>query len=72
MVRKVVPFKRDNKRNEGGSKMGATIKMKPIQATPELKGKDAMRLIEDVFARPSEQAIQSNRNLLSILKKIER
>lgn len=52
----------------GVDNMLATIK--PIQATPELNGEDAKRLIKEVNRKPSKEAIEKNKMLLNILEQI--
>lgn len=42
-------------------------KFKPIQATPELSGKDAELFIKEVFANPSQKEIERNERLLKII-----
>ena len=41
--------------------------MKPIQATPELSGKDAERLLKQVSQAPTEEAMKKNDMLRSVL-----
>ena len=43
---------------------------KPIQATPELCGEDAKRIIKDVLEKPKSDTLQKNEKLISILKEI--
>lgn len=46
--------------------------MKPIQATPELSGKDAVRLFNQVNVVPTEKALKKNmmlRNVLATVRK---
>ncbi|HBG2116698.1 hypothetical protein M1I50_09430 [Clostridioides difficile] len=52
----------------GGKKMNG-YKFKPIQATPELSGKDAELFIEQVFTKPSQKEIERNERLLKIINK---
>lgn len=56
---------------KGGLGMNTFGKIKPIQATPELSGKDALAFIEQVFTPPSESELNRNKKLLSILKNIQ-
>ncbi|MCC0705067.1 hypothetical protein IC213_18590 [Clostridioides sp. ES-S-0049-02] len=42
-------------------------KIKPIQATPELSGKDAELFIRQVFSKPSQKEIERNERLLKII-----
>jgi len=46
--------------------------IKPIQATPELSGEDAERLIQDVNRKPTKEATERNVMMQEILKKIRR
>lgn len=46
--------------------------IKPIQATPELSGRDATVLLEQVSSMPSAKAIQKNKMLCNILDKIRK
>ena len=46
--------------------------VKPIQATPELSGKDAVRLLRQVSAKPAERAIKHNDMLRSVLADIRK
>lgn len=46
--------------------------IKPIQATLELSGKDAMRLLRQVNAKPAERAIKHNDMLRSVLADIRK
>ncbi|MCC0735320.1 hypothetical protein KGF36_11775 [Clostridioides sp. ZZV14-6009] len=42
-------------------------KIKPIQATPELSGKDAELFIRQVFSKPSQKEIERNERLLKVI-----
>lgn len=46
--------------------------MKPIQATPELNGKDAARLLNQVNTAPTEKAMKKNTMLRSVLADIRK
>ena len=46
--------------------------MKPIQATPELSGKDAVRLFKQTNVKPTVQAIKKNNMLRSVLNNIRK
>ena len=46
--------------------------IKPIQATPELSGIDAERLIADVNRKPTKEAIERNKRLQVILRKVKK
>lgn len=47
-------------------------RIKPIQATPELSGEDAIRIIEQVNKAPSESMLKRNELLRNILKNIRK
>ena len=44
--------------------------VKPIQATPTLRGKDAMQIIKQVVAVPSTESIEKNKKMLEMRKRI--
>lgn len=44
--------------------------MKPIQATPELSGKDAEKLLKETQIKPTEKAIKKNIMLRNVLDDI--
>lgn len=46
--------------------------VKPIQATPTLSGNDAVNIIKQVFKAPSAEAIEKNRAMLDMRKRIEK
>ena len=46
--------------------------MKPIQATPELSGKDARNLLQQTSIAPSKDAIRKNEMLRNILREIQK
>lgn len=46
--------------------------MKPIQATPELNGKDAINLLRQVDTKPTEKAIEKNHMLYNVLTNIRK
>ena len=50
-----------------GKEVDIMSTMKPIQATPELSGKDAKRLLEQVSQAPTEKAMKKNDMLHSVL-----
>lgn len=47
-------------------------RIKPIQATPELSGKDAEEVLVQVNKKPSEKAIKRNAILSNILSDIRK
>ena len=46
--------------------------MKPIQATPELRGRDAVKLLNQTNVKPTVQAIKKNNMLRSVLDDIRK
>ncbi len=46
--------------------------MKPIQATPELSGKDAVKLYNQTKIKPTAQAMKKNNMLRSVLSDIRK
>ena len=46
--------------------------VKPIQATPELKGKDAMAVLLQVNKKPTQEAMKRNQMLSSVLANIRK
>lgn len=46
--------------------------IKPIQATPELNGKDAVRLLLQVNAAPTKKAMDKNNMLRNVLANIRK
>lgn len=46
--------------------------MKPIQATPELRGKDAISLLLQANTKPTEKAMKKNRMLHGVLDSIRK
>lgn len=58
---------RDEKK-EGGN----MLSFKPIQATPELCGEDAKRVIKDMLEKTKSSTLQRNEMLERILKEIRR
>ena len=49
-----------------------SVDVKPIQATPSLSGEDAKRIMLQVSAKPSNEAIKRNEALLKLRKNILR
>ena len=54
----------------GGKSM--SVNVKPIQSTPGLSGEDAKRIMLQVSAKPSNEAIKRNEALLKLRKNILR
>lgn len=46
--------------------------MKPIQATPELSGKDAMKLLEQTNVAPTQKSMKKNSMLHSVLANVRK
>lgn len=46
--------------------------IKPIQATPELSGKDAVAVLKQVSSTPSAKAVKKNKMLYSVLEKVRK
>ncbi len=46
--------------------------MKPIQATPELSGKDALKVLAQIEKKPTELAMSKNNMLRSVLTTIRK
>lgn len=46
--------------------------MKPIQATPELSGKDAAKLLNQANTVPTEKAMKKNAMLRSVLANVRK
>ena len=46
--------------------------MKPIQATPELSGKDAEKLLNQTNTAPTQKAMKKNNMLRSVLDNIRK
>ena len=44
--------------------------VKPIQATPTLTGKDALRIVKQVVTAPSPESIEKNKKMLEMRKRI--
>lgn len=44
--------------------------IKPIQATPTLRGEDARKVIEEALTEPSQESISRNEQRLASFKKV--
>lgn len=53
-----------------GKEVDGMSTIKPIQATPEVTGKDAVGLLKQVNAVPTKKAMDKNKTLRSILVKV--
>ena len=55
-----------------GKEVDVMSTMKPIQATPELSGKDAEKLLIQTNTEPTEKAMKKNHMLHSVLTNIRK
>lgn len=55
-----------------GREVDTMSTMKPIQATPELSGKDAERLLNQADIVPTQKAMSKNNMLRGVLKNIRK
>lgn len=60
------------KTEKEGKEVDIMATMKPIQATPELSGKDAAKLMEQANMNPTKKAMQKNNMLRSVLADIQK
>lgn len=60
------------KNEKKGKEVDIMSTMKPIQATPELSGKDAVRLLRQSSVVPTEKALKKNTMLRSVLTSIRK
>lgn len=51
----------DNNKEQKGKEVDIMATIKPIQATPELSGKDAINLLLQTNTRPTEKAMKKIR-----------
>ena len=58
--------------NKKGKEVDIMSTMKPIQATPELNGKDAEKLLNQANTAPTEKAMKKNAMLHSVLANIRK
>lgn len=58
--------------NRKGKKVDIMSTIKPIQATPELKGKDAVAVLLQVNKKPTQEAMKRNQMLSSVLANIRK
>lgn len=65
-------MKNDNRTFTKERKVDIMSTIKPIQATPELRGKDALRLLEQTNTAPTKNAIKKNNMLHSVLVNIRK
>ena len=59
-----------NKRRKGGNNMSAALKIKPIVATPAVKGKYADEVIKEAMRKPSANAMKRNEEASKLLAKL--
>ena len=59
-------------RKKKGKEVDIMATMKPIQATPELRGKDATNVLLQVNKAPSKEAMKKNNMLRNILTDIRK
>ena len=59
-------------KNEKGKEVDVMTTIKPIQATPELTGKDATKLLLQVNIKPTDKAMKRNELLRGILADIRK
>lgn len=57
---------------EKGKEVDGMSTIKPIQATPELSGKDAVRLLNQTNIAPTQSAVKKNNMLHSVLTNIRK
>ena len=55
-----------------GNRVGIMSTVKPIQATPVLRGKDAENIILQANMKPSKKALEKNRMLHNVLTNIRK
>lgn len=55
-----------------GKEVDIMSTMKPIQATPELSGKDATKLLNQANTVPTEKAMKKNAMLRSVLVNVRK
>lgn len=59
-------------RKEKGKEVDIMSTIKPIQATPELCGKDAVKLLLQTNVNPTEKAMKKNDMLRGVLTNIRK
>lgn len=59
-------------REKKGKEVDVMSTMKPIQATPELSGEDALKLLNQSNILPKEKALKKNNMLRSVLTNIRK
>ena len=55
-----------------GKEVDVMATIKPIQATPELSGKDAVKLLLQVDTKPTDKAMKKNDLLRGILANVRK
>ena len=59
-------------KNMKGKEVDVMATIKPIQATPELSGKDAVKLLLQVDTKPTDKAMKKNDLLRGILANVRK
>lgn len=59
-------------KDKKGREVDTMSTIKPIQATPELSGKDAERLLSQADIAPTEKAMNKNNMLRGVLNNIRK
>ena len=59
-------------KNKKGKEVDVMSTMKPIQATPELSGKDAVKLLKQTNVTPTKNAVKKNNMLHGVLTNIRK
>jgi len=59
-------------RNKKGKEVDSMSTMKPIEATPTLRGRDAISVLAQSSRQPNENAIKKNNMLHSVLSNIRK
>jgi len=59
-------------KEEKGKEVDVMATIKPIQATPELSGKDAANLLIQVNSKPTDKAMKKNDLLRGVLANIRK
>lgn len=61
-----------NEKEKKGKEVDIMATIKPIQATPELSGKDAVNLLLQTDTRPTAKAMKKNSMLHNVLANIRK
>ena len=60
------------KNGKKGKEVDVMSTMKPVQATPELSGEDAAKLLRQSIITPTEKSLKKNAMLCSVLTNIRK